>query len=273
MAQDCLCPACGRPGVALGWDARRRTIYHCGTIACNVIEYDRDLIRLRGGVEAVPAAPSRRRVRTGLRPIRKTDPPRDLLGEPNSSASRLTAREREVALLVADGKDNAEIARHLGISASRVSDLTRRARWRLYLVTRDDLAAWVRARAVPGLPEGRALWRVDSEEQAAMGPMVRVRDSDYDHLSPAEIASSEPSRRRLALTEYTVAQFVADGLGPAAIADRMGLATATAYVHIAAVKGRLGLSTRAEIAAWVLARRRPDNPQGRLWRSEDVQAG
>jgi hypothetical protein len=48
--------------------------------------------------------------------------------------------------------------------------------------------------------------------------------------------------------------------------------TDTVGTYVDAVKRRLGLATRAEVAAWVLARRMPGSRDGRLWRIGDAQA-
>ena len=57
-----LCHACGHPGQLVRFDERRRPVYWCRTQDCDVVEYDREVIRLRDGVPMVPSAA--RRVRT-----------------------------------------------------------------------------------------------------------------------------------------------------------------------------------------------------------------
>ena len=56
------CHAGGLPGRLVRSDARRRPIYWCRTQDCDVVEYDREVIRLHDGVPMVPSAD--RRVRT-----------------------------------------------------------------------------------------------------------------------------------------------------------------------------------------------------------------
>ncbi|MBO0703235.1 MAG: helix-turn-helix transcriptional regulator, partial [Candidatus Dormibacteraeota bacterium] len=47
-----------------------------------------------------------------------------------------------------------------------------------------------------------------------------------------------------------VARMVAQGLTNAQIAERLGIGRRTAESHIQHVRNRLGLSSRAELAAW-----------------------
>jgi DNA-binding NarL/FixJ family response regulator len=59
----------------------------------------------------------------------------------------LTARERQVALLVADGLKNASIAGRLALSLATVGTYVQRIQARLGLSSRQQIAAWVVARA------------------------------------------------------------------------------------------------------------------------------
>jgi DNA-binding CsgD family transcriptional regulator len=72
----------------------------------------------------------------------------------------LTERERQVALLVAEGHKDAVIARRLGLSASTVAAYVRNIKQRLKLNSRAEIAAWVTARLDPDNPMGR-LRRLD----------------------------------------------------------------------------------------------------------------
>jgi DNA-binding CsgD family transcriptional regulator len=60
-----------------------------------------------------------------------------------SVAEILTRRELQVAMLVADGKADKEIARHLGISEHTVREHLRRACAKLNISKRSALVAWV----------------------------------------------------------------------------------------------------------------------------------
>ena len=74
---------------------------------------------------------------------------------PGDPLGRLTPRGYEVALLVADGVPNAEIARQLGLSPSTVGTYLRHIRDRLDLTSRAEIAAWMHAGRSPDEPEAR----------------------------------------------------------------------------------------------------------------------
>ena len=75
---------------------------------------------------------------------RATDAP-----TPDVTRRRLSAREREVALLVGDGLTDAAIASHLGLAVTTISLYIRHIRLRLRLKNRGELEAWVAARRLP----------------------------------------------------------------------------------------------------------------------------
>ena len=54
------CPVCARPGDPTGRDPRGRPVYGCLAIGCDVVEYDREIIRKRQGA-VVPWRLSRKR--------------------------------------------------------------------------------------------------------------------------------------------------------------------------------------------------------------------
>jgi DNA-binding CsgD family transcriptional regulator len=74
---------------------------------------------------------------------------------PDPSVRRLTPREREVALLVADGLKDAAIARRLGLTPATVASYIGRIQRRLDLTGRNAIVAWVAARRTPGALEAR----------------------------------------------------------------------------------------------------------------------
>jgi DNA-binding NarL/FixJ family response regulator len=90
---------------------------------------------------------------------RATDPPREPF-ELDPSAQRLAPHEHAIALLVADGLNDDEIAARRGVTVGTVRTVIMRGRWKLQLARRSDLAAWVRARLDPSASGGR-LRRID----------------------------------------------------------------------------------------------------------------
>jgi DNA-binding CsgD family transcriptional regulator len=81
------------------------------------------------------------------------------------SVRRLTPREREVAILVATGLKDAQIARHLGINPATVGNYVLRVLRRLELANREEIVGWVSARGAPDDLTGR-LRRVDDARSA-----------------------------------------------------------------------------------------------------------
>lgn len=66
---------------------------------------------------------------------------------------RLTPREREIALLVADGLKVELIAERLGLSVHTVKVHVTHIRQRLHLASSGEIVAWMAARRVPGSPD------------------------------------------------------------------------------------------------------------------------
>ena len=98
------------------------------------------------------------------RRTRATDPTRPSLAG-NPARRRLTAQERDIALLIGDGLSDHAIAHRLALAPSTVATYVRRIRDRLGLASRRDLAAWVSARRNPAHPEA-GLRRVDASQSA-----------------------------------------------------------------------------------------------------------
>jgi DNA-binding NarL/FixJ family response regulator len=96
--------------------------------------------------------------------------PRVVLGA-NPAVRRLSEREREVALLIAQGLKDTVIAHRLGLSASTIGAYVRHIRQRLDLDNRAGIAAWVTARLDPNDPTCR-LRRADPARTA--GPDAAV---------------------------------------------------------------------------------------------------
>lgn len=110
------------------------------------------------------------------------------------SVGRLTPTERAVALHVAEGLKNREIAMCLGMGVATVSLYVRRIRLRLDLASREDIATWVKVRQVPGDPEGR-LCRADDSRAAVSSVAGMVRAP----RPRAEAASLVPADESLPL--------------------------------------------------------------------------
>jgi non-specific serine/threonine protein kinase len=72
-------------------------------------------------------------------------------------------------------------------------------------------------------------------------------------------APSQPSiaagAHPLSARELEVAALVAEGCSNKEIADRLVITPGTARVHVAHILDKLGLRSRAQVAAWVASRR------------------
>jgi non-specific serine/threonine protein kinase len=73
----------------------------------------------------------------------------------NPTRQRLTHREHEIALLIADGLTDDLIALRLGLARRAVSAYAEHITLRLGLASRGDITAWIAERRTPGYPEGR----------------------------------------------------------------------------------------------------------------------
>src|SRR2546425_12659943 len=60
--------------------------------------------------------------------------------------------------------------------------------------------------------------------------------------------------------EREVAELVAEGLTSREIAERLVISERTAEGHVEQIRNKLGFHSRAQIAAWVAARRRQEQP-------------
>src|SRR5687767_5800804 len=82
----------------------------------------------------------------------KSDPVAQAFSRPaqNALSRVLTARERQIALLIADGLKNASIASRLALSPATVATYVRRIQARLGLSSRQQITAWVVTRANAG---------------------------------------------------------------------------------------------------------------------------
>ncbi|MDX8149497.1 LuxR C-terminal-related transcriptional regulator [Lentzea sp. BCCO 10_0061] len=82
-------------------------------------------------------------------------------------------------------------------------------------------------------------------------------DDAVDYVLGAQ-ASSGQAPPELTAQELRVAQLIAEGVGNRTIASRLLIAQRTAQVHVENILGKLGFSSRAQIASWVVQRRLDD---------------
>ncbi|MGH9095314.1 MAG: response regulator transcription factor, partial [Acidimicrobiales bacterium] len=71
----------------------------------------------------------------------------------------------------------------------------------------------------------------------------------------------EPSTGELTTREHEVAALVAEGLTNGQIAAKLYISTKTASVHVSNILAKLGMRSRAEVAAWVVRPRPPRGPE------------
>jgi DNA-binding CsgD family transcriptional regulator len=92
---------------------------------------------------------------------------------------------------------------------------------------------------------------------AAVGsePLI-ARADELTRLARGRTAPDEPWRP-LTAREFEVAKLVADGLTNAAIAEELSIAPKTASAHVEHILAKLGVTRRAEIAAWAATIERP----------------
>ena len=68
-------------------------------------------------------------------------------------------------------------------------------------------------------------------------------------------ARADPGREKLSERQYQVAELLAMGFTNAAIGQHLILSPATVSSHVAHILSKLGFRSRAQVAAWVVARR------------------
>jgi predicted ATPase/DNA-binding CsgD family transcriptional regulator len=80
------------------------------------------------------------------------------------------------------------------------------------------------------------------------------------------VANALPAVPQLSRREQQVAELVADGLSNRQIAERLFISERTAEGHVEHIRNKLGVSTRAQVAAWIADRRhqRPAEAEGNL---------
>jgi DNA-binding CsgD family transcriptional regulator len=96
--------------------------------------------------------------------------------------------------------------------------------------------------------------RVTADRLAS--PPLLARARDLEAVARSRGAEEEPWRP-LTAREFEVARLIADGLTNAAIADELTLSPRTVGAHVEHILAKLGVTRRAEIAAWVTSIRHP----------------
>jgi serine/threonine-protein kinase PknK len=108
-------------------------------------------------------------------------------------------------------------------------------------------AAWAEGKA---MSLGQAIEYALSEEEEREPPTL---------VPATEQPPAEERIERLTPREQEVALLVARGLTNRQIASELSVSRSTANNHVARILGKLGLRSRAQIAAWVTERRLPSS--------------
>lgn len=95
----------------------------------------------------------------------------------------------------------------------------------------------------------------DTAERLGSAPLA-ARAEELTRLARGRGAEEEPWRP-LTSREFEVARLIAEGMTNAEIAAELTIASKTASAHVEHILGKLGVSRRAEIAAWVTTIARP----------------
>lgn len=101
--------------------------------------------------------------------------------------------------------------------------------------------------------EGAALDGKDEVLQVAL-------DERSAPLPPSESTPTRPAAATLSPRECEVAELVAQGLSNRDIAERLTIALRTATTHVDHIMRKLGVNSRAQIAAWVVEQRQSGQP-------------
>jgi non-specific serine/threonine protein kinase len=123
-----------------------------------------------------------------------------------------------------------------------------------------QLERWLaRARAALGEQAAAAAFAAG----AALDPEQAVAEALTD--DPAGARRSDPSgvgAELLTAREREVAALVAEGLSTRQIAERLVITVATTRVHVERILAKLGLHSRAQLAAWAVQRGLLATPAG-----------
>ncbi len=146
----------------------------------------------------------------------------------------LTQREHAIAVAAARGLGNKAIAYELGVTESAIGTAVARVLRKLALRSRSELALLF----APFAPRTRARAVSIAGERLAIVNVPRVPDAPFDELSSVE---------------REVAQSLIEGATHASIALRRGTSVRTVANQAASIYRKLGVRSRAELAARALA--------------------
>jgi len=90
-------------------------------------------------------------------------------------------------------------------------------------------------------------------------PILRSRADELGRIGRGRGTTEEPWRP-LTAREFEVARLIAEGLTNAEIAERLDIAPKTASAHVEHILAKLGVTRRAEIAAWTATVSRAPDP-------------
>jgi DNA-binding NarL/FixJ family response regulator len=191
--------------------------------------------------------------------------------EHQAAANALAARLTSVAHLTGEPGLVTSVARHLGDAAALAGDRTAA---RAYYLQALEAAGRIRfhpelalthLRLAELLLEGRddhaqseALEHLDAAipelQDMRMEPGLERALALREKLTPA--AAQEPARQSVSASgtltarEREIASLMADGLSNRDIAEKLVISEGTVEVHVKHILGKLGLSSRAQVAGW-----------------------
>jgi DNA-binding CsgD family transcriptional regulator len=104
-------------------------------------------------------------------------------------------------------------------------------------------------------------------EELGSDPLI-IRADELARVGRGRGTLEEPWRP-LTAREFEVARLVAEGMTNVEIAGRLAIAPKTASAHLEHILAKLGVSRRAEIAAWAAAVARPEPPVAAAGRADE----
>jgi DNA-binding CsgD family transcriptional regulator len=104
-------------------------------------------------------------------------------------------------------------------------------------------------------------------EELGSDPLI-IRADELARVGRGRGTLEEPWRP-LTAREFEVARLVAEGMTNVEIAGRLAIAPKTASAHLEHILAKLGVSRRAEIAAWTATVVRPERPVAAAGRADE----